>query len=347
MARWWAVVVMLELGAVAAADVVPFEVALKNQVPPGQKPSLTVTATAPLRGVRLEVKREEDGKTFNAGSGPLREKQTATLAFGDGKAGHFKWRGKLVALFTDGNQSTQELTFETATVGSMQIGYRRDRLDLEGHVLEFTLTRPAGKAELTVFSDDGSEMGTGSATFASEPAGTWLKIPWTETKKGNVMRLELRASDKDGLTATAKLTPWTVRIPHEEVIFATGKSTIEPGEEPKLDKSYGKIVAALDIARKADPSLPVKLFIAGHTDTVGNSADNRKLSLDRARAIGAWFRDRGLPLPVAYAGFGEDALKVKTPDNTDEAQNRRADYIVGVEEPMVARGVRATWSALK
>jgi hypothetical protein len=85
----------------------------------------------------------------------------------------------------------------------------------------------------------------------------------------------------------------------------------------------------------------------GHTDTVGSAADNRKLSLARARAIAAWYHERGLPLPLAYAGFGEDALKVKTPDNTDEAANRRADYIVGVEEPLVARGVRASWYKLQ
>jgi len=162
-----------------------------------------------------------------------------------------------------------------------------------------------------------------------------------------VMRLELRAVSKDGLAVQVKLLPWSVRVPHEEVVFETGKWEIRPSEEQKLDASFKKIVDALDVARKADPTLPVKLFIAGHTDTVGGNADNRALSLHRARAIGAWFRDHGMPLPVVVAGFGEDALKVKTADNTDEAQNRRADYIVGVEEPVVARGVKAGWSALK
>jgi hypothetical protein len=43
-------------------------------------------------------------------------------------------------------------------------------------------------------------------------------------------------------------------------------------------------------------------------------------------------------MPLYYAGFGEDQLKVKTPDNTDEARNRRADYVIGVEEPAAGRG---------
>jgi outer membrane protein OmpA-like peptidoglycan-associated protein len=138
-----------------------------------------------------------------------------------------------------------------------------------------------------------------------------------------------------------------VRIPHEEVVFPTGQATVQPSEEAKLDAAYLRIVSAVEKVRKAEPTMVVRLFVAGHTDTVGPSPDNRKLSLDRARAISGWFRTRGLPLPILYAGFGEDALKVKTPDNTDEQANRRADYIVGVEEPMVGRNARASWTSLK
>ena len=158
-----------------------------------------------------------------------------------------------------------------------------------------------------------------------------------------MLRLELRATSSDGASGGVRLVPWSVHIPHEEVVFETGKSDIRPSEEAEArrqlseDRRRGRRRRA-----RPSPTLPVKLFIAGHTDTVGGNADNRKLSLERARAIAAWFRDRGLPLPIAYAGFGEDALKVKTPDNTDDAANRRADYIVGVEEPLVARGVRAS-----
>ena len=69
--------------------------------------------------------------------------------------------------------------------------------------------------------------------------------------------------------------------------------------------------------------------MAGHTDTVGSSAKNRKLSLDRARAIGRYLRAKGIAIPIAVAGYGEDVLKVRTPDATDEPANRRADYVLG------------------
>ncbi len=322
----------------------PIEIGLHNQVPSGQRPSLTITAEAPLDQVRDELERD-DGQHFTVTHGRLRQGGAATLPFGDTRAGKFHWTGKLVAIFPDGNRFSTGLTFETATVGQLHVTYRRDRLDLDAHTLEFQLSHPAGRAELTVIGDDGRELGRGQATFHHEPAGAWLKIGWTQTP-GNVLRLELRAFDASGLGVTVKLIPWSVSVAHEEVVFATGQSAIAPSEAPKLDASYQRIIDAVAKVRKVAPELPVKLYIAGHTDTVGKPGDNRKLSLDRARAIASWFRDHGLPLPVAYAGFGEDAPKVRTPDNTDEPRNRRADYIVGVEPPVLARGVTAAWHNL-
>lgn len=319
------------------------DVQLHNQVPPGGKPSLTVKPAADLARLELSLSRD-DGKSFSAQHGAVKAGQSATLPFGDARKA--KWSGKLVAVFPDGNRQSFDLTFETAVTGDLRVTYARDHLDLDAHTLEFQQSRPAGKASLEVIGDDGKPIGEGTASFAGEPAGTWLRIGWTQ-KPGNVFRLELRTTSADGLTTLVKLLPWTVRVPHEEVSFEFGKADIRPSETSKLDASYQKIIDAVDVARKADPSLQVRLFIAGHTDTVGGNADNRKLSLERARAIAVWFRDRGLPLPIAYAGFGEEALKVKTPDNTDEPRNRRADYIVGIEEPLVARGVKATWLPVK
>jgi outer membrane protein OmpA-like peptidoglycan-associated protein len=319
------------------------DVQLHNQVPAGGKPTITVKPAADVTRIELELSRD-DGKSFKSQTGALKAGQSATLSFGDGRRS--KWTGKMIAVFPDGNRQSFDLTFESAAAGDLRVTYARDHLDLDAHTLEFQLSRPAGKAELTVIGDDGNPIGEGTAQYHGEPAGTWLKMVWTQ-KAGNVFRLELRASSADGLTTLVKLLPWSVRVPHQEVNFEPGKSEIRPSEAPKLDGSYQKIIDAIDLARKADPSLQVKLFIAGHTDTVGGSADNRKLSLERARAIAAWFRERGLPLPIAYAGFGEDALKVKTPDNTDEPRNRRADYIVGIEEPLVARGVKASWMKLQ
>jgi outer membrane protein OmpA-like peptidoglycan-associated protein len=333
-------VLALALGAgVASAQQVQVEV--PSQLRAGERPVIHVKSPVALS--RVEVDLDHDGKAVKLERGAVRAGDQARIDLPG--AGHYE--GKLVAVFTDGNRASYDLKFDTVIAGSMKIGYTREHLDLDSHTLEFTLSRPAGRAELKVIGDDGAELGTASAEYHGDRPGTWLPIRWTPSRAGNVMALELRVTSSDGVSAGVRLVPWSVAVPHEEVVFETGKWDIRPSEAAKLDASYRKIVDTVAHVRKFEASLPVKLYIAGHTDTVGTNDSNKKLSLNRARAIGAWFKERGLPLPIAYAGFGEEVLKVKTPDETDNAANRRADYIVGAEEPLVARGVRAQWFKLQ
>jgi len=81
---------------------------------------------------------------------------------------------------------------------------------------------------------------------------------------------------------------------------------------------------------------------------VGAAKYNLALSLKRAQAIAAWFRKMGLALPIAFEGFGEQALRIATPDNTDEPRNRRVDYILSVEDPVLrATDFKPVWKSLK
>ncbi|MDB4971312.1 MAG: OmpA family protein [Myxococcales bacterium] len=325
----------------ATARAQQLQIEVKSQLRAGERANVAVTA--PVAVVRVHAELDHEGKKVTLEHGALRAGQRAQLALPG--PGHYE--GNLVATLGDGNRMSYELKFDIVVADTMKIGYTREHLDLDAHTLEFTLSRGAGHAELRVIGDDGKELATATADYKGERAGSWLPIRWTPTRPGNVLALELRATSTDGAKAGVRLVPWSVKIPHDEVVFETGKSEIRPSEEAKLDAGYKKIVDAVADVRKADANLPVKLFVAGHTDTVGSAADNRKLSLARARAIAAWYHERGLPLPIAFAGFGEDALRVKTPDETDNAANRRADYIVGVEEPLIARGVHASWMKLQ
>jgi outer membrane protein OmpA-like peptidoglycan-associated protein len=156
------------------------------------------------------------------------------------------------------------------------------------------------------------------------------------------MKIQLRAVDAQGFATNVTLTPWSVAIPHEEVNFASGSAVIEAGERPKLDEAYAKIFAA---ATKAQPFVKCLLFIAGHTDTVGTRESNHRLSVDRARAIAVYFRQKGIKIPISYEGFGEDLPRVKTPDETAERANRRADYVLSAEEPLSK--APAEWKAVQ
>jgi outer membrane protein OmpA-like peptidoglycan-associated protein len=135
-----------------------------------------------------------------------------------------------------------------------------------------------------------------------------------------------------------------VYIPHKEVSFANDSSAIAPGEVAKLEASLAKIAEALAKYRAVGP---IRLYVVGHTDTVGSAKYNLGLSLKRAQAIAAWFRTRAPDLPIAYEGFGEQALSVPTPDNTSEPRNRRVDYILSVEDPVLpASDFQPSWKTL-
>ena len=90
----------------------------------------------------------------------------------------------------------------------------------------------------------------------------------------------------------------------------------------------------------------ITLYIAGHTDTVGNNGSNLKLSQDRARSIAAWFRKRGVRLPISFEGFGETSLAVRTADNVDEVRNRRVDYVLSDGPPNYSAGFRPSWKKI-
>jgi outer membrane protein OmpA-like peptidoglycan-associated protein len=208
----------------------------------------------------------------------------------------------------------------------IKVTYDAEHLDLDKRTLQFKLSRKADTAAITAIGEDGKDLGKGSITVDKASPGSWIPITWTQPADARVMMLKLRVEASDGVATNVELIPWSVAVDHEDVRFATDSAVIEPGETAKLDASLGKIT---DVIKKSSKFLPMRLYIAGHTDTVGPSAKNRKLSLDRALSIAKYFKSKGVTIPIAFAGYGEDVLKVKTADNVDERANRRADYVIG------------------
>ena len=138
-----------------------------------------------------------------------------------------------------------------------------------------------------------------------------------------------------------KTSPLAAKLPQESL---PGSDAIPADERGKLDSSYAAIAAALvKYGKWGKPSL----YIAGHTDTVAAVGFNRDLSNRRARSIARHFKRKGMKVDVYYIGFGEEALLVPTPDNTPEPRNRRAEYIISVNEPGVdIAGFDGRWHKL-
>ena len=89
----------------------------------------------------------------------------------------------------------------------------------------------------------------------------------------------------------------------------------------------------ITVVKKYSQFAVVNLYVAGYTDTVGDSGHNLQLSTERAKSIGTWFKQNGFEGSIYYQGFGESVLAVPTADGVDEAANRRVLYVVAATAP--------------
>ena len=256
-----------------------------------------------------------------------------------------------VAIAQDPNQEqgtsdgTPSQSSDEAKLPALKITIDRAKVDLEGHRLELEMSRPAKKVRLRVLDVEGGVLAEQEIPFSGEPAGSPLRVAWTPQREAPVARVEVWGYDTSGYYAGVAIIPWSIRIPHEEVLFDTAKAIIKPAEESKLEASFALVQKSL---AKHQNLGPIALFIAGHTDTVGSDASNMTLSKRRAQAIASWFRARGLSVPIAFAGFGESVLAIKTGDSVDEPRNRRVDYILAIEPPRIGKSDQPTrWERLQ
>jgi outer membrane protein OmpA-like peptidoglycan-associated protein len=214
---------------------------------------------------------------------------------------------------------------------------------LDEHWMEIRMSRPPGKVQLTVKTEEGAIIADVQEDFAGKPANAPLVVRWDQGRDQPTGSIQLRMYDRDEHFIDQEYSAWYVPIPHEEVNFRTDSSDVDASEAPKLDAAFGKIQEVLS-KDKAREHKNLTLYIAGHTDTVGNNAYNLQLSQRRAQSLARWFRGKGVHIPIAYEGFGETVLRVQTPDNTDEVRNRRADYIIADDAPpMTGVGFKPSW----
>lgn len=218
---------------------------------------------------------------------------------------------------------------------------------LDEHWLGLRPSRAPGMVQLTVRTEEGATIAEVQEDFTGKPANATLVMRWKQDKDQPTGSISLRVYDREEHYIDLEYSAWFVPIPHEEVSFRTDSSDIDADEVSKLDAAYGKIVEVLS-KDKAREHKNLTLYIAGHTDTVGNAGYNLKLSQARAQSLARWFRNKGVRIPIAYEGFGETALRVQTPDQTDEARNRRADYIIADDAPpLQAVGFKPSWKRIK
>jgi outer membrane protein OmpA-like peptidoglycan-associated protein len=306
------------------------DLAVFPSVPVGKKPTLTIKVNKDLASGQLELK--------NTGGGSHRQPLKATDAGKDivielphAKVGKVKWSGTLSVVFADETQASMPVSFSTEVLGSFKFTVKDEDVDLANHSIIVTSEHDTAKIELEVYTDEGALLAGTSKEFANVKAGTPMKVEWSPRTAGDVLRIHVIVHDPATAFQTSDLFPYAIGIPHEDVEFETGKDIVRPSEEPKLRAAIDEIEKAL---KRFGPALQadkhaLRLMVTGHTDTVGNAASNKALSDRRAQSIAKWFARAGVKVPIYARGMGEDDLKVDTPDETENQQNRRVDYDVG------------------
>ena len=106
------------------------------------------------------------------------------------------------------------------------------------------------------------------------------------------------------------------------VLFQTGKYTFDPVFEEQL-------AAVLKLVRKHGQ---LKLVIEAHTDDVGQTDFNMKLSQRRAQSITNWFLSQGMEIDRLVAvGHGENKPIAANSDEMHRSLNRRVEFRLALD----------------
>lgn len=347
MTKWLTIALVicaLEAPALAQNDPSVLGIQTRSKVQIGsQKPAVIVRPSVTVKRMSIRLTNQKTGRIINLKSGKIPRGKTKELTWKQA-VGSVNWSADFKVTYGHGSSGAFTITFDASVFPKIASKISKKDVNLEERYLEVRLNQPAGKVDIQVTGDNGKVIHNGSKDFSEDEPGTPLRVDWEQPAGVAVLKIELRVYSQFGFWVGTEITPFEIEIPHEEVEFGFGKSNIAPEQAPKLDKT---MTLLREKVQRYGGLVKLQLYVAGYTDTVGSKASNRELSEKRARSIAAYLRKKGLSIPVFYQGFGEDVLAVKTPDETKEARNRRAVYVLSSSAPAKQSGIpRNLWKRL-
>jgi outer membrane protein OmpA-like peptidoglycan-associated protein len=104
-----------------------------------------------------------------------------------------------------------------------------------------------------------------------------------------------------------------------DVLFDTGSANLKSGAREKLAKVAGILLSHRGL----------KMQVEGHTDSVGSTDYNQRLSENRAGSVRAYLVEQGIAAnTIGTAGFGETMPVASNDTPAGRQQNRRVELIV-------------------
>jgi len=313
----------------ARAQLLPVEITAREMVNlPQESPRLTVKSLEPISDLRIVV--SERGKTVASKSFPELGRNAVQYITWTAGPGVYDYRIDVSGRSAAGQSSTS-LQANVKVMRPLEILLERDRVDLHARRIPFRINNPPGHVEILISNASGKAIYKADVDIRTKSENSEINLSWPELKEA-IARIELRVYDITDSWVSVELLPFRVEIPHVDVVFETNKWSILPSERAKLDDAYQRLIQA--IAAHGE-KIKARVYILGHTDTVGSEQHNMVLSTNRANAIATYFKNkRGITLPILACGFGETTLAVKTADEVDEQRNRRAQYVLSAEPPL-------------
>lgn len=309
----------------------------------GEKPTLVLSFDEKLRSASLKISTQEGwSKSWSIGS--VSPGQDLRYSWDPPKQGEVMYDVAVTMVHSDGREDVLEDLFFISSASPISASIDPSSVDLDARTFQLKTNHKPSMVEMTVLSDTMQELGKATVDTADAKDGQPVTLTWPQDAEGNVLRVSVRAHDPFGYYADVDIIPWSLTIPHDDVIFPTASHEILPEEAPKADAAWTRIAQAI---KKYGEIVQVTLYVGGYTDTVGDAGSNQGLSERRAKALADYFRSKGANVPVYYQGFGESVLAKPTGDGVDEAANRRAVYILTAgPAPRSKETPRAAWKKL-
>jgi outer membrane protein OmpA-like peptidoglycan-associated protein len=95
------------------------------------------------------------------------------------------------------------------------------------------------------------------------------------------------------------------------------------------DDSREKLGRVVELIKKKYPDR--EIIVEGHTDSIGESEYNQRLSRDRARTVAEYLKQRGGADKLSYRGFGADRPIAGNGTKEDRRKNRRVEIIIKLQ----------------
>ncbi len=115
----------------------------------------------------------------------------------------------------------------------------------------------------------------------------------------------------------AQEIPFDTSLVFKNVLFQTNKSVLLPSSFPELDLVQAYLTN--------NPKTRVEII--GHTDNAGNEKANKKLSIERAKAVSDYFIAKGIDKSrIAYDGYGSSRSVASNDTKEGRRRNRRVEF---------------------